>query len=222
VNTLVRRGCDERLADRWHARDDRDRHRVARASRILDSAVTSAAPASAAAERRRRQPLDNSFQGNYCPPIASQAHPSALEDHLGYWLRFVSNHVSHAFRRKVEAAGVTVSEWVVLRQLHGPGPATGPGPLIQSLGMSKGAVSKLLDRLAERGLLTRVASEVDRRQQHVVLTARGRALVPRLARLADDNDHEFFGHLPAAQRTALLHALQDLVRVHQLRGAPVD
>lgn len=166
-------------------------------------------------------PLDNSFLGNYYPPIASQAHLSALEDHLGYWLRFVSNHVSHAFRRKVEAAGVTVSEWVVLRRLHGPGPTT-PGALIQSLGMSKGAVSKLLDRLAERGLLTRAASEVDRRQQFVALTARGRALVPRLARLADDNDHEFFGHLPAAQRTALLHILQDLVRVHELRGAPID
>ncbi len=88
--------------------------------------------------------------------------------------------------------------------------------------MSKGAVSKLLDRLAERGLLTRAASEVDRRQQFVALTARGRALVPLLARLADDNDREFFGHLPAAQRTALLHILQDLVRVHELRGAPVD
>ena len=42
---------------------------------------------------------------------------SALEAHLGYWLRFVSNHVSHAFKTKVEAQGVTVAEWVVLRWL---------------------------------------------------------------------------------------------------------
>jgi DNA-binding MarR family transcriptional regulator len=34
----------------------------------------------------------------------------------------------------------------------------------------------------------------DRRQQILSLTARGRALVPRLARLADDNDAHFFGH----------------------------
>ncbi|MEI9903207.1 MAG: hypothetical protein WDN06_03970 [Asticcacaulis sp.] len=43
--------------------------------------------------------------------------PSHLEAHLGYWMRFVSNHVSQAFARKVEAHGVTVAEWVVLREL---------------------------------------------------------------------------------------------------------
>ena len=43
---------------------------------------------------------------------------SGLEAHLGYWLRYVSNHVSHAFSMKLEALGVTVAEWVVLRELH--------------------------------------------------------------------------------------------------------
>ena len=43
---------------------------------------------------------------------------SHLEAHLGYWLRFVSNHVSHAFSRKLFARDVTVAEWVVLRELY--------------------------------------------------------------------------------------------------------
>ena len=43
---------------------------------------------------------------------------SPLESHLGYWLRYVSNHVSHAFALKVAARGVTVAEWVVLRELY--------------------------------------------------------------------------------------------------------
>ncbi len=42
---------------------------------------------------------------------------SALEAHLGYWMRFVSNHVLHAFRLKVESHGVTMAEWVVMRAL---------------------------------------------------------------------------------------------------------
>ena len=42
---------------------------------------------------------------------------SDLETHLGYWLRFVSNHVSHAFSLKLQARDVTVAEWVVLRDL---------------------------------------------------------------------------------------------------------
>ena len=43
---------------------------------------------------------------------------SSLESHLGYWLRYVSNHVSHAFSLKLAARGVTVAEWVVLRELY--------------------------------------------------------------------------------------------------------
>ena len=42
----------------------------------------------------------------------AQAGVSALDAHLGYWLRAVSNHVSHAFKTKVERHGVTVAEWV--------------------------------------------------------------------------------------------------------------
>ena len=29
-------------------------------------------------------------------------HVSNLEDHLGYWIRYVSNQVSHAFSLKIE------------------------------------------------------------------------------------------------------------------------
>ena len=49
---------------------------------------------------------------------------SDLETHLGYWLRFVSNHVSHAFSLKLQARDVTVAEWVVLRELFDPANGT--------------------------------------------------------------------------------------------------
>ena len=37
---------------------------------------------------------------------------SPLEKHVGYWLRYVSNQVSYAFRARIEENGVTVAEWV--------------------------------------------------------------------------------------------------------------
>ncbi|QNM95435.1 MarR family winged helix-turn-helix transcriptional regulator [Chitinimonas koreensis] len=146
---------------------------------------------------------------------------SELEDHLGYWLRFVSNHVSHAFRRKVEAAGVTVSEWVALRALYRAEIDT-PGALAQAIGMSKGAVSKLLDRLEAKGLAARTVNPADRRQHAVALTPAGHALVPRLAELADRNDAEFFGHLPGPVRAELAATMQDIVRHRQLKTIPLD
>ena len=146
---------------------------------------------------------------------------STLEDHAGYWLRFVSNHVSHAFTRKVEAQGVTVAEWVMLRELLRAG-AVNPSQLADTLGMTRGAVSKLVERLCRKGLAERSASEGDRRYQTVALTAAGRKLVPILARLADENDREFFGHLDPEQKTWLVSLLQDIVRRHGWKDLPID
>ncbi|MGN6505645.1 MAG: MarR family winged helix-turn-helix transcriptional regulator, partial [Tepidisphaeraceae bacterium] len=64
---------------------------------------------------------------------------SPLDDHLGYWMRFVSNHVSHAFRLKIESRGVTVAEWVVMRALFDQEPAN-PSQLAERIGLTRGAV----------------------------------------------------------------------------------
>ena len=147
--------------------------------------------------------------------------PSTLEDHAGYWLRYVSNHVLHAFARKVEAQGVTVAEWVLLREMLDAG-AANPSQLADAVGMTRGAVSKLVERLSRKKLAVRSPSEGDRRYQTVELTAAGKRLVPVLAQLADENDREFFGHLKPEERAKLVNLLQDIVRRHGWKDLPVD
>jgi DNA-binding MarR family transcriptional regulator len=146
---------------------------------------------------------------------------SNLEDHTGYWLRYVSNHVSHAFAKKVEVQGVTVAEWVLLREMFDAG-TTNPSLLADAAGLTRGAVSKLVERLCDKKLAMRSASEDDRRYQTVELTAAGKRLVPVLAQLADENDREFFGHLNSDERTKLVNLLQDIVRRHGWKDLPVD
>lgn len=149
------------------------------------------------------------------------AEVSSLEDHLGYWLRFVSNHVSHAFQAKVESLGVTVAEWVALRELFGAGEVA-PSELAERLGMSRGAISKLVDRLIAKGLVERGEEGSDRRYRSARITASGRKLVPRLARLADANDAEFFGHLDPESRRQLAETLREIVRRHGMKDLPTD
>lgn len=146
---------------------------------------------------------------------------AALDDHLGYWLRFVSNHVSQAFRLKVEAHGTTVAEWVVLRALFDE-EGVGPGVLAERLGMTRGTISKLADRLLAKRLIMCRAEQHDRRCQTLSLSAAGRKLVPRLATLADENETEFFGHLGPQERAALEKWLKEIVRRRGLSGVPVD
>ena len=146
---------------------------------------------------------------------------SPLEMHLGYWMRFVSNRVSEEFRIAVEALGVSIAEWVALRTLYDAVDAN-HGTLTQALGMTKGAVSKLIARLEEKGLVGRQTGEADARHVVLRLTAAGKALVPRLAALADKNDEKFFGHLSATKRRELRQLLEETVAVHQLREVPVS
>jgi DNA-binding MarR family transcriptional regulator len=103
---------------------------------------------------------------------------SPLEAHLGYWLRFVSNHVSHAFSVKLAARNVTVAEWVVLREIFELDSIV-PSTLADNLGMTRGAISKLAERLAAKELIVQTANQGDRRYQALALTPQGRALLPK-------------------------------------------
>ena len=149
-------------------------------------------------------------------------HPpvSPLTAHLGYWLRFVSNHVSQAFARKLAGLDVTVAEWVILREMYDEGEIA-PSRLAEKIGMTRGAVTKLADRLIAKELVSRRAHLSDGRAQTLALTAKGRELVPDLAALADRNDDEHFGHLTAEERERVEALLRDLVARHGLKSLPI-
>jgi DNA-binding MarR family transcriptional regulator len=147
--------------------------------------------------------------------------PPALKSHIGFWLRFVSNHVSHSFARKLEGSGVTVAEWVIVREMFDV-EVTSPSAVAKSTGLSRGAVSKLIDRLLEKRLLTRAEAASDRRFQEIRLTAVGRKLVPHLAALADKNDEEFFHHLSHEERKHLVTTLKKLVEANKLSKIPTE
>jgi len=146
---------------------------------------------------------------------------SALTDHLGYWARQLSNHVSQAFAQKLATAGVTVAEWVMLRILHGAEPIA-PSALADEMGMTRGAITKLADRMIARGLLVRSASQSDGRAQTLALTPAAAKLVPQLATLADRNDAECFGHLSAGERATLRALLVKSVAALGISATPID
>src|SRR5580692_2128153 len=113
--------------------------------------------------------------------------PSDLHSHIGFWLRYVSNHVSHAFAQKLLASGVTVAEWVILREMFERN-GIAPSDLAELTGLTRGAISKLADRLIAKKLLTRTYAKDDRRYQTLALTTAGKQLVPALSTIADEND----------------------------------
>jgi DNA-binding MarR family transcriptional regulator len=146
---------------------------------------------------------------------------SDLKAHIGFWLRSVSNHVSHAFARKLLKSDVTVAEWVVLREMYGREDMS-PSKVADLTGMTRGAASKLIDRLVAKNMILREERSDDRRYQDICLTAAGAKIVPSLAALAERNELEFFAALTAPERQTLLAILRKLVQAHDLHKLPTE
>jgi DNA-binding MarR family transcriptional regulator len=147
---------------------------------------------------------------------------SQLTSHLGFWMRLVSNDVSYSFARRLDSSEVTVAEWVVLREMYAGDDTTSPSAVAGLTGLTRGAVSKLISRLLEKGLVSRKESSEDRRYQDIELTEKARTLVPKLAALADQNDTEFFLCLSKSERNQLKALLQKLAQHHQLKTVPTE
>jgi DNA-binding MarR family transcriptional regulator len=149
-----------------------------------------------------------------------QALPT-LDIHLGYWLRLVSNHVSGNFARALQERSVSVAEWVALNQIQRWADMT-PAKLADAMGMTRGAISKVLDKLQEKKWISRMTSEEDNRVHFLSLTPQGRRVLPELGTIADENDEHFFGALDPREQTTLRSLLSKLADVHRIGNVPVD
>jgi len=147
---------------------------------------------------------------------------NGLKSHIGFWMRMVSNHVSYSFARKLESYDVTVAEWVVLREMFDNKNVFAPSAVANLTGLTRGAVSKLLERLLNKGLITRTEAIKDRRFQVVQLTPAATKLIPKLTKLADQNDKEHFLILTPAERKTLMELLKKTAELHKLKKAPIE
>lgn len=154
-------------------------------------------------------------------PDLEESKMGDIDSYLGYWLRFVSNQVTASFQQRLLEKEVTVAEWIVLRFLLSNAPCS-LTKLAEEMGIDKGAVSRLTDRLEKRGLISRTVSPEDRRLFSIELTQAGFKLVPVLAKIADENDAHFFGHLRKKDVDFITDILKDVVSRYGFRGKPIN
>lgn len=141
---------------------------------------------------------------------------SKLTDHTGYWLHRLRAEVGGSFERKIAERGVTVPQWNVLIAVYHQPDAT-MAAVAQHIAVDAAAVTRLCDKLEAAGLLQRVPDEKDARITRLRLTSAGAELTPELAKLADENDREFFSPLPPADQLRLRKALRTLLRARGIQ-----
>ncbi len=141
-----------------------------------------------------------------CPPIQDI---DVLPDSFGMLVGQVKTELTRAIDRELGERGMDlrVIQVQALRRLHVSGPMSA-GELARSLCHDGGAMTRLLDRLEERGYLARHPDPDDRRALRIELSAAGRALSERLAECSEQVLDHALRHLDAAERRQLTDYLQ--------------
>ncbi|MFC2999245.1 MarR family winged helix-turn-helix transcriptional regulator [Falsiroseomonas tokyonensis] len=114
-----------------------------------------------------------------------QTEPRFVQDYLLALLARASHAASAGFHAQLKARGVAVPVWRVLATLEGAGEGVTVGELAATCLMQQPTMSKLLDRMAAEGLVTR---RREGRSMRVLLTLGGVTLAAEL--VAEARAHE--------------------------------
>jgi DNA-binding MarR family transcriptional regulator len=127
--------------------------------------------------------------------------------------------------RVLEETGLSLTQCKAILEIGGLGEGlTGCGlkELAEKLGSSKPAMSRAIDDLVKKGLVSRLEDPEDRRARRIELTAKGQALVDRLVTVRLKGVTAFSTTLSAPQRRKLDAAIEalmdrdDIARTYEL------
>jgi MarR family 2-MHQ and catechol resistance regulon transcriptional repressor len=118
----------------------------------------------------------------------------------------------------IEETGLGLSDFGVLEVLlhKGPLPVNTIGPIVD---LTAGSISVAVDRLVEKGLVSRVESTEDRRVRIVALTQCGKALIVRAFRKHAEQMRRVFSELSPEELRGLEVALKT---VGKRAAAPIE
>lgn len=102
-----------------------------------------------------------------------------MRNSVGYLMRVSTNRLLPQMETLFADQELTFSQWTTLVALHSG--ITTAGDLAHNICHDAGSLTRLVDEMVKRGLVTRGRSETDRRVVTLSLTRRGDDLVEKLA-----------------------------------------
>jgi DNA-binding MarR family transcriptional regulator len=111
---------------------------------------------------------------------------------VGYLVKRAHSLMLDILEPVIEQRGFSFIQYVVLSSLR-DGIAMNPKAICTQYRHDSGALTRVIDQLAERGLLERVRRDRDRRKVELQLTAAGRETIESLIPLVVDKLNEVLG-----------------------------
>ena len=135
---------------------------------------------------------------------AQNYHP---DESAAYLMKRILTCMAGEIDQALEPQGLTHAQWVPLFKLH-MGEVSTAAELARECALDAGAMTRTLDRLEAKGLVTRVRSSQDRRVVKLELTAEGRATASQIPAVLCQVQNAFLQPLSIAE----WQQLKDLLR----------
>jgi MarR family 2-MHQ and catechol resistance regulon transcriptional repressor len=133
------------------------------------------------------------------------------EQSVRLWFMLMRTHyaITKLARRDIESRGITTTEFSVLENLYRQGSLT-LGDVGNCALLTSGSTTYVIDKLEQRGLIARRASDEDRRVIHTSLTDAGRELITSILPEHAKAIHAAMAGLTEEDRAALRGLLTTL------------
>lgn len=118
-------------------------------------------------------------------PVFYRADTYTLESSLGFLVNRLGQLLGRELDRRMVDLGLTDAQWKPMLLLQ-QGACTTAGDIARMANLDTGAVTRLLNRLEDKGFICRRRSPQDRRVIHLELSAAGRRAADQVPEIISD------------------------------------
>ena len=133
----------------------------------------------------------------------------------GHLIRRLQQISVALFLEETGSLGLTTVQYAALNMIREM-PDIDQVRLSNMIAMDKTTIVKVIDRLEEKGLITRTRSPTDRRINHLNVTPRGHEVLKQIQPMLDRSDGRILAPLGRADQRKFMEMLTQLVHVNNL------
>jgi DNA-binding MarR family transcriptional regulator len=119
------------------------------------------------------------------------------------------------FLEETGSLGLTTVQYAALNMIREV-PGIDQVSLSNMIAFDKTTIVKVLDRLVDKGLITRTRSTTDRRTNHLNVTAKGDEVLKRIQPMLDRSDGRILSPLSRADQRKFMEMITQLVHVNNM------
>ena len=133
-----------------------------------------------------------------------------IKDSLGYWITLLARTIERDFESRIKSYGVSRIGYAILSSIEN-GDCSTPASIATYLGVDRAAVTRHLDRLANKSFIVRVKSDEDKRSFQIEVTKKGKKALSSLAKESQSTNKKVLNKINNREAENLLKTIKLII-----------